>query len=166
MKNILPILALIIFSSISCDQKSSNETIEYVLTEADSIKVIEQVLAASDQFAYSNNNLDVKSMMEYWHYKDPRFIGVENTDFVPSDGLYERVSNFYAVGVDTTNITWVKREIIPITPKFAHLYGEYKFYMKQKSGEERRNYIYYSALLAEINGTWGALRIQESYVDE
>lgn len=159
---ILPVL--IILSSCKNDKVFNSSSFE--LTSEDSIMVINQVMKATDMFANSNNNLDYNQMMEYWAFKHSDFIGVENLDFIKPNGLYDRVKNFYTTGLDSTNLHWVKRNIIPLSKTFAHLYGEYEIYLEYKSGNAENYYIYYSALLIQDDETWKALRIHESYAVE
>ena len=153
-------LSIVILSS--CNKKDVKPS-DCILTKADSLLIMEEVIKASDLFANANNNLDYNMMMNYWAYNHPDFIGVENLDFIQPDGLYERVKNFYTTGLDSTKLNWLKREIIPLSATSAHLYGEYEIYLKYESGKEANYYIYYSALLARVDGTWKALRIHESY---
>jgi len=102
--------------------------------------------------------------LDYWHYNDSNFIVVENTIIHPSgEILSNAVHEFYIAGIDSTFLSWKKRNIIPLSKDCAHLYGEYDFYLKLKTGEIMDYHLLYSALFKEINGNWKALRVHESY---
>ena len=164
MRTIINFLLLISLSvTLLCCWGGFSEDRSCTLTKSDSLKIIQEIFEITNIFAKSNNELDVKSMVKCWHFENPDFIGVENTLFVNSEGLYERLANFYKTRVDSTNITWMKRDIIPLSSVSAHLYGEYELYIKGKDGQEKNTYVYYSALFTKIEGIWGVLRIQESY---
>jgi len=160
-------LMAILVAGLSCNFNSKPHTVKNSLTESDSIQIVNKVIEATDLFANANNKLDTKGILNFWHYYNPDFIIVENTTIhLPGEELEKGVADFYSVGIDSTNLNWTKREVLPLSKEYAHLIGEYNFYLKLKTGEEMMNYhIYYSALFKEIGGEWKALRVHESYTE-
>ena len=156
------IISLLI--TLSCNRASNSNYNENPMSKSDSLQIVNKVIEITDDFANANNRLDGNKIMDYWHYNEANFIVVENTTIHPSgEELFNGVQEFYSAGIDTTFLSWTKRKIIPITNKSAHLYGEYDFYLKLKTGETMNYHVLYSALLCEINGNWKALRVHESY---
>jgi hypothetical protein len=134
------------------------------MTKSDSLQIVNIVLEITDDFADACNRLDASKILDYWHYNDSNFIVVENTTIHPSGEIFSNaVHEFYSAGIDSTLLSWKKRNIIPLSKGCAHLYGEYDGYLKLKTGEIMDYHCLYSALFKEINGNWKALRVHESY---
>ena len=134
------------------------------LTASDSTNIINAVLSATESFANTNNQLDAKGVINFWSYNDPDFIIVENSTIHPSGEILAKgVTEFYAAGIDSTSLNWTKRDVIPLSKEYAHLTGEYNFYLKLKTGDVKNVHVLYSALFKKIDGNWKALRVHESY---
>ena len=165
MKNCICLIFLIsLLATLSCNRATDSISTQNLMTKSDSLQIVSKVLEITDAFASANNSLDANKIMEYWHYKDSNFIIIENTTiYQAGEELFKAVQDFYKAGIDSTCFIWKKREIIPLSLDFAHLYAEYQFYLKLNSGEITDGPGYYSALFKKINGNWRALRVHESY---
>ncbi len=162
--NCLVFLIISLLIILSCNRATDPNATENFMTKSDSLLIVNKVLEITDDFADANNRLDTDKIMDYWHYNDSNFIIVENTTIHPSgEKLFNGVHEFYNAGIDSTLLSWKIRKIIPLSFNSAHLYGEYDFYLKLKTGEIMDYQILYSSLFKEINGNWRALRVHESY---
>lgn len=159
MKHCIVIIVLGALLGSSC----STSTGDRVISEAESKRIEKEIIEATDAFALAHDRIDVKAIQDFWHYDDPRWVAVENNVMVPAEYLKDMISDFYSERVDSVNMNWVTRDILPLTPVKAHLYGEFNLYMKYRSGDETRLYIHISALMKDMNGSWGAIRVHESY---
>jgi hypothetical protein len=164
------LFGITILFSTACKNNVTSNSPNCVLSESDSLDVIKKVLEITDEFANANNRLDYDRLVACWAYTHPDFIAIENLDFLNPSGLYERVKAFYTnTELDTTNLKWIKRQIVPVSLTSAHIYGEYEIFFKYKSNdktrlyEEGNYYAYYSAILSKIDGKWKILRFHESY---
>ena len=163
-------LIVILVFGIACQNSVTTNNPYCVLTKSDSLTVIKKVLEITDDFAEANNKFDYERLVECWAYDHPNFIAIENLDLIKPDGLYERVKTFYTnTELETTNLEWKKREIIPLSKSSAHMYGEYEIFFKYKNKEgvklydEGIYYVNYSALITETDGIWKVIRFHESY---
>ncbi len=162
--NCLTFLIISLLITLSCNRATDLHETQDLITKSDSLLIVNKVLEITDDFADANNRLDANKIMDYWHYNDSNFIVIENTTIHPSgETLFNGVQEFYNAGIDSTFLSWKMRKIIPLSLKSAHLYGEYDFYLKLKTGEIMDYHLLYSALFKEINGNWKALRVHESY---
>lgn len=162
--NFIYMLSALFLALLSCNTNSKSDIAENSLTESDSTLIVNKIMEATDMFANANNKLDTEGILNFWHYNNPDFIIFENTTIHPTgEELEKGVIEFYAAGIDSTNLNWTKREVLPLSKEFAHLIGEYNFYLKLKSGEVMNYHVFYSALFKEIDGEWKALRVHESY---
>lgn len=168
--SIFILTGITVLLGFACKNNLTSNNPACVLSKLDSLIVINKVLKITDEFADANNKSDYDKLINCWAYNHPDFIAIENLDFIQPDGIYERVKKFYtSTDLDTTNLKWVRREIIPLSRTSAHIYGEYEISFKYKSSDDKKPYdegkyfVNYSALFSEIDGVWKVLRFHESY---
>ena len=167
MKNLIH---LFLFASsllviIACNRSTDSNMSDNLMTKSDSLLIVNKIIEITDNFANANNKLDAKGILNYGDYYNPDFIYIENTSIHPSgEELEKGVSEFYSAGIDSTSFNWTKRDIIPLSKEYAHLIGEYNFYLKLKTGEVSNFHVFYSGLYKKIDGNWKALRLHESYI--
>lgn len=165
MKNLinLSLIALNFLVFVACNRPNDSSMSDNLLTKFDSIQIVDKIIEITDNYANAHNKLDVKGILDFWHYYNPDFIIFENSTIHPTNGEMEKeVEKFYNAGIDSTTLTWTRRDIIPISKEYAHLVGEYDGYLKFETGESVNVHYLYSALFKKINGNWKALRVHES----
>lgn len=144
--------------------KNSDATSSLSLSSQTQAQIVNKVIEATDKFKKANSQLDSDGVLNYWDFNNPNFIFVENTDIHPSGQEFQNlVKQLFSEGIESTHITWKKRDILPLSKTSAHLYGEYDFYVKLKSGKVWNCSNLYSALFTEIDGNWKAVRVHETY---
>ena len=148
---------------ISCNRNLDSRTMDLKLSKTDSVSIVEKVLAATDAFANANNKLDAKGVTEFWHSR-PEFVLIENDIKYPSwDSIYSNCVRFYSSKIDSTNLVWLERNILPLSKTSASLFGRYEIYIKYSSGTIIHAVPFYSALLTKVDDKWKVLRGHESY---
>ena len=155
---------LILIFLFSCQTKIGNNDIESTLTSSDSTNIIDGVITATELFAEANNNLDGKKVTEFWQ-SSPNFKFIEKPNIYQNwDTIYKYTMEFYDMPIDSINLEWKEREIIPLTKEFAYFYGKYELFIRFTPGEIMHGIPFYTALMVKENDQWKVLQGHESFV--
>ena len=163
MKYLTVILIFTLTLSYSCINTLS-EVKNELLTSSDSLEIIKGVTAALDLYADANNTLDGERISKFWS-KSPNMIFIVDTDIYSDwNVLYDVCLEFYSVPIDSTNMNWIKRSIIPLSNNYASVYGRYEMFLRMESGEVLLNVIpHFTAIMVKEDNMWKVLRGHESY---
>ncbi len=170
MKNTITSLLILIglIVGIACNNNTKNDTpIHHQVSTSDSISIIKGVVDATTNFEQYYNTKDSEHLKEYWAYNDPDFKIIANSNVYPKGADFEQMlQEYWSQAFDTTSLTWTKKEIIPITEKYAHLQGEFDIFIAYENGDTINYTVYYTALYKKIGHAWKALHVHESYNTE
>ena len=157
---IITILTSTIFSS--CHIKKSKNYENSFLSSADSLQIVQEVIKSTSDWANASISCDGKKVAEFW-MNSPNLVFIDNMRGYPDfESIYQNCIDFYSVPIDSTNLVWLKRNILPITKNMASIYGRYEFYCKFSSGEIIHGIPYFTALMVNDGGKWKILRGHES----
>jgi hypothetical protein len=151
---------LVIF--ISCKEtRVSDQT--WHLTGADSVLIVNEVLAATDGFAAASRKMNADEEIKFWDSSQQMMFAENGMQFANRDSIYAGIKGWYTPALDSVDFRWEARNILPISQKVAHFFGRFYFRAKFKSGETIVARPYDTWLLIKKDNSWKIFRGHESY---
>jgi hypothetical protein len=142
-------------------QKESNEL--WYLTGPDSSAVVAEVIAAIDAWGQANVAANADMAAEFWD-SSPQMRFAENGDeYADWTALRSLIREWYSQPIDSIQLTWEKREVLPLSRQTASLYGRLYFRVRFSSGEIYQARSYLTGLFILADGTWKLRQGHESY---
>jgi ketosteroid isomerase-like protein len=167
MKAKFYLIALMIISSqlmifTSCKKTGvPNQT--WHLTGADSVTIVNEVLAATDAFAAASRKMDADEEIQFWDSSQQMMFAENGKQLANRDSIYSSMKGWYTPALDSVEFKWEVRNILPISQKVAHLFGRFYFRAKFKSGEIIVVRPYDTWLLIKKDNSWKIIHGHESY---
>lgn len=132
------------------------------LSSADSLQIVQEIIQSTSDWANASNSRDGEKAAEFW-MNSPNLIFVEDINKIPDfESIYQNCINFYSTPIDSTNLVWLKRNILPITKNMASIYGRYEFYCRFSSGEIIHGIPFFTALMIKDGNKWKVLQGHKS----
>lgn len=155
------IIVMSIFS-FSCKQ-SENPDEHWYLSGADSLITANEIVLLTDNWAESNSSRNANEAIQFWD-SSPQMIFIENAEKLANrDSVYSLLKSWYIPGLESFNVKWNHRDILPLSKNTAHFWGNFSFHAKYKSGEKLNGNSFFTGLLLKRNNKWTMYRSHESY---
>jgi len=162
MKNLLLISSALLFV-LSCSQESGKRNQNCCLANDDSLKIVKEIFAVSDNWAFANINMDAEKAAEFWD-SSSNFLFVENGEQILNwDSLFYGIKNWYSQPLDSIELRWEERKVIPLTHEAATLFCKFYFRARFKTGELYHSRAFITALFVKKDGKWKLMQGHESY---
>lgn len=164
MKNLaIYFISVLLLAIFSCQSGKENGTNDCYISSADSLAIVNEVIASMDAWANASNNLEAEKAAEFWD-SSAELIFIENTNEYPNwEAIRDYLIEFYSAEFDSFNLVWTERNIRPLTKNLASVYGRYECSLEFSSGEKIHAIPYFSALMIRVEGKWKVWRGHESY---
>lgn len=164
MRTSLILFTASILALSSCQTTEMNNHEGGRLSSTDSLKIIEGVNEALDLYADANNTLDGERITGFWSQSSDLVFIVGNYEYTDWNSIYQACIDFYSSPIDSTNLEWISRNIVPLSRDCASVYGKYKMFLRIPSGEVIMNIApYFTAVMVKEGEQWKVLRGHESY---
>lgn len=151
-----------LLSLASC-QKSEKVTEAWHLAGVDSTKVIREVSDAIDAWTDSYAKMEPDRVAQFWD-SSPRMVYAENgAKYANWDSIHSAIKGIYARQVESTEVKFESKAILPLSHSSAHVFMPFDFRVKFKTARVYETRGYLTALLVKEAGSWRILAGHESW---
>lgn len=158
---IVAIVSALLLTFASC-QKAEKVSHTWYLTGPDSASVVKEILAATDAFADASRKMDADKEIQLWD-SSPQMMFAENgMQYANRDSIYSAMKGWYKQS-DAVELRWEERNILPLSPRAAHLFGRFYIRLKLKSDAIVEATVIDTWLLVKQDDNWKIMRGHESY---
>ena len=155
MKNALFLSYLLIFIfASSCNYESEVIPMDCCLSSEDSLLIVNEIIETTDAYAMANNRMDAEECAEFWDSSSDFVFAETGVEYPNWDSLYNDIKRWYSQPLDSVQLHWIERSIIPLNQNAAKLYGKISFKARYESGEIFESRATVGVLLERKNEKW------------
>ena len=160
---LVSLLFIIMFIFAFSCKKSENVDEQWYLSGADSLIIVNEIILLTDNWAKSNSNMNTNEATQFWD-SSPQMIFIENAEkFANRDSVYSVLKSWFIPTLESFDVKWNHRDILPLSKNTAHFFGNFSFHAKYNSGEILNGNSFFTGLLLKKNNKWKMYRGHESY---
>ena len=156
------ILSVILIVMISCQREANKNIQNCSVSKDDSIRIVQEILKTSDEWAEANSNKNVDNAIEFWDSSTDMKYAENGLFFANRDSIHSVIKNYYKQ-TKSMNVEWLQRTVMPLTTNLAAMSGSFHFKLQFMNDEILEDTTAFTGLFIKKNDNWTLIQGHESF---